>query len=173
MTAAGGPAVGETAAAARSVYLGPGRGRWTPSSHAEVAAAAAGGLLDEGYHLELKQEIPTGAAGNKELGRDLASFAVDGGVIAVGIADDASTAGTVVDVDLPGLAERVDQVARSRVTPPLSVLCRALPNPDQPDRGVLLVEIPPSPTRRTWPRTGTGAEAPAASSRSPTPRSAS
>lgn len=132
-------------AAVRSVYLGPGRDRWTPSSHAEVVAAAADGLLDEGHHLELKREIPAGDRGNKELGRDLASCAVDGGLIVVGVVDEASAAGAVVDVDLPGLAERVDQVARSRITPPLSVICRPLPNPDDPGRGVLLIEIPSSP----------------------------
>lgn len=144
MTAPGAPGTGEDGPGARSVYLGPGRGRWAPGSHAEVIAAAAGGLLDEGHHVELKREIAAGPAANKELGRDLASCAVDGGLIVVGITDDSGRAGTVVDVDLPGLAERVDQVAR-RITPPLSVLCRDLSNPDKPGRGVLLVEIPPSP----------------------------
>lgn len=104
--------------AARSVFLGGGRGRWTPGNHADVVAAVDEDLLvEDGYHLELKREIPTGAAANKELGRDLASFAPHGGLIIVGVSDLAGVGSEVVGVELTGLAERVDAVARSRAHP--------------------------------------------------------
>lgn len=146
--------------AARSVYLGPGRPRWTPASHADVVAAAAAGLLDENHHLELKRELPTTRSSNKELARDLASLAVDGGTLVIGVVDADGAAGEVADVDLGGLADRVDQVARAAITPPLTVLCRPLINPATPGRGVLLVEVPASADAphmvddRYWGRTG-------------------
>jgi hypothetical protein len=125
-----------------------------------VVDAAAGGLLEESHHVELKRELPTTRASNKELARDLASLAVDGGVLVLGVVDADGAAGEVVDVDLAGLADRVDQVARAAVTPPLTVLCRPLLNPDRAGRGVLLVEVPASADAphmvddRYWGRTG-------------------
>jgi hypothetical protein len=153
---------GAADAIGRSVYLGTGRERWVPAAYGDVVTAAADGLLDENHYVELKQEIPLGRGNNRELARDLAALAVDGGVLAVGIADADGAAGMVVDVDLGGLADRIDQVARTAVDPPLSVLCRILPNPAAADRGVLLVEVPASAEAphmvdgRYWGRTDRG-----------------
>lgn len=43
------------------------------------------GLLDETHTLEIKREIAAGSGANKELARDLASFAIDGGTYIVGV----------------------------------------------------------------------------------------
>lgn len=57
---------------------------WRPTSDADLLLAAQAGTLSENTpHLELKQEIETGAAANRELGRDLASFGVTGGSVFV------------------------------------------------------------------------------------------
>jgi hypothetical protein len=74
---------------------------------------AAGGLLDESHWVDLKQELPAGKrTHNTELAQDLASLAVDGGLLVVGVEDHDSRAGKVCGVELARLADRVDQVAR-------------------------------------------------------------
>ena len=67
-----------------SACLGPEKGRWTPTAWSDVVEAAAGGLLDESHWVDLKQELPTGKRTHStELAQDLASLAVDGGLLAV------------------------------------------------------------------------------------------
>jgi hypothetical protein len=62
-------------------YLGPDKGRWTPTQWSDVVEAAAGGLLDESHWVDLKQELPPNTPKkNTELARDPASLAVDGGI---------------------------------------------------------------------------------------------
>ena len=110
----------------------------------ELVRRISDGLFDEGHHLEAKREIPSGSGSNRELGRDLASLAVDGGHLVVGVNEDKTT-GTFSPhpVPLDGLAERIDQVARERITPHLIIRCRELPT--TPGDGFLIVEVPPSP----------------------------
>jgi hypothetical protein len=128
-----------------SAYLGPEKGRWTPRAWSDVVEAAAGGLLDESHWLDLKQELPAGKrTHNTELAQDLASLAVDGGLLVVGVEDHDSRAGKVCGVELAGLADRVDQVARDKVRPPLVVRSHEVRDPDRPGWGCLLVHVPPS-----------------------------
>jgi hypothetical protein len=56
-----------------------GEAQWVPRSEADLAEAVSLGLLEETHYLELKREIPAGKGANRELARDLASLAVDGG----------------------------------------------------------------------------------------------
>jgi hypothetical protein len=128
-----------------SAYLGPEKGRWTPTAWSDVAEAAAGGLLDESHWVDLKQELPAGKrTHNTELAQDLASLAVDAGLLVVGIEDHDSRAGKVCGVELARLADRVDQVARDKVRPSLVVRSHEVPDLDRPGQGCLLVHVPPS-----------------------------
>lgn len=128
-----------------SAYLGPEKGRWTPTQWSDVVEAAAGGLLDESHWVDLKQELPTGnRTHNTELAKDLASLAVDGGLLLIGIEDHNSYAGAVRGVELARLADRVDQVARDRVRPSLVVRSHEICDPDRPGWGCLLIHVPPS-----------------------------
>jgi hypothetical protein len=128
-----------------TAYLGPDKGRWTPSSWSDIVDAAAGGLIDESHWVDLKQELPTGKRTvNTDLAQDLASLAVDGGLLIIGIEDHESRAGKVCGVELAQLADRVDQVARDKVPPSLVVRSLEVPDPNNAGRGCLLVHVPPS-----------------------------
>jgi len=95
--------------------------------------------------VDLKQELPVGRrTHNTELAQDLASFAVDGGLLVIGVEDHNSRAGKVCGVELAKLADRVDQVARDKVRPSLAVRCIEVPDPARPGWGCLLVHVPPS-----------------------------
>jgi hypothetical protein len=128
-----------------SAYLGPDKGRWAPAVWSDVVEAAIGGLLDESHWVDLKQELPAGKATfNTELAKDLASLAVDGGLLVIGVEDHDSRAGNVRGVELGKMADRVDQIARGKVRPPLVVRCHEIPHPDRPGWGCLLVHVPSS-----------------------------
>jgi hypothetical protein len=150
-----------------SYYLGPDKGRWYPSTWDDLQEAVAGGLLDEGAWVELKKQLPpSNPEMNLELARDLASLALDGGLFVIGVAEDPKNKGNadqVVGVPTPMKdLDRLDQVARDRVHPPLFVSGREIPNPYAPGSGCLLVTIPASGSaphmvdERYWGRGATG-----------------
>jgi hypothetical protein len=127
------------------IYLSSQSPRWTPSSEADLDAAIRQGLLEETHYLDIKREISSGKGANKELARDLASFAVDGGTYIVGIDEDKQTHSVQLSPQpLAGLAERIEQVARMIPDPPLAVLCRSIPSNRVSSAGYLIVHIPPS-----------------------------
>jgi len=119
--------------------------RWTPTSLDDVRTLIADGTLKEGHWLDAKADLAKTTGAKEELARDLASFANDGGALLVGVREDKATETFSVDpIDLAGLPELVDQVARTRADPPLFTVCHPLVDPEIPGRGVLLVVIPPS-----------------------------
>lgn len=79
-----------------------------------LSAATANGFLAEDHYLDIKRELPSGQAANRELTRDLASFAIDGGFYVIGV-DEAGGPPTLHPVTLsrPALAERVEQAVTS------------------------------------------------------------
>lgn len=64
---------------------------------------------------------PPGKGANKELAKDLAQFAIDGGVLVIGVDDNDKSPPKLIPVDLDGRKERVDQAARSIPDPPMHV----------------------------------------------------
>jgi hypothetical protein len=132
------------------LYLGPTLSRWQPRAVEDVQSATDDGTLRERHWLDVKAAVGNSDASKKDLARDLASFANDGGALIIGVKEDKPNQILSVEpIPLDGLAERVDQVARSRCDPPLYVVCHPLLAPSGDGagaRGVLLVEVPPSPT---------------------------
>ena len=81
---------------------------------------------------------------NLELAKDLASLSVDGGVLIVGVVDANGSAGEVVGTDMTSLDMRMDQVAASRISPPLPIVINSLLKPGEEAIGVLVVTVPAS-----------------------------
>jgi hypothetical protein len=117
--------------------------RWWPETYGELAEAAAAGVLVESHSLDLKRELEPGDRGNRSRATDLAAFAVDGGVLVIGVAE--GNPPTISPVELAGQRERIDQVARTRIDGPLAVQVVELRSPDDPARGCLVVVVPASP----------------------------
>jgi len=127
----------------RSYYVGPGKDRVRLDSIGDVDEAAANGVLDETHWVELKRLLPTGKAQNAEVARDLASLSVDGGIFVVGVEDAGGKAGAVVGItaDPEVVRDRIDQVSRGRIEPPLNVTTRTVADGT---RTVLIVTVPRS-----------------------------
>ncbi|MGL5825766.1 MAG: AlbA family DNA-binding domain-containing protein [Nocardioides sp.] len=127
-------------------YLSPQTPRWQPADEAALEVAAREGLLEETHYLELKERVDLGKAANRELARDLAAFAVDGGTLVIGVREHDDRAPELVPVKIAGLAERIEQIAHTAADPPLPITCTSLPAHDRPGMGYLIVQVPATGT---------------------------
>lgn len=128
-----------------SIYLSSGNPRWMPKTEADLQAAVDGGLFEESHHLDLKK-APSSKGDNKELARDLVSFAVDGGTLIIGVQENKeSRTFELAPQPLNGLPEKVESVARSIPDPPLNVITEEISSAAEDGTGYLVVHIPASP----------------------------
>jgi hypothetical protein len=117
---------------------------WNPSSEDQLRSAADNGVLVESHHLDLKRELGSGSAANRNLAKDIAAFTLDGGMILIGVDED-FTPPSLYPIDLQGLPERVEQIARMRIDEGVSVNSVPIQSATDPSRGYLVVHVPASP----------------------------
>jgi hypothetical protein len=111
-----------------------------------LQAAIDGGLIEETHYLDAKAAAGSTKGDNRELARDLASLAVDGGTLLYGIQEDkANGRFSLAPLLLSGLSEKIEQVARSIPDPPLNVITTAIVSTAEDPKGYLIVHIPASP----------------------------
>ncbi|MFE3126660.1 helix-turn-helix domain-containing protein [Streptomyces hydrogenans] len=116
-----------------------------PKTEADLQAAVDGGLFEESHYLDLKK-APNSKGDNKELARDLVSFAVDGGTLIIGVQENKdSRTFELAPQPLNGLPEKIEQVARTIPDPPLTVLTEEISTAAGDGTGYLIVHIPASP----------------------------
>lgn len=112
-----------------NVYRAPEQPRWQPRAEQDITEAIDGGLIAETHYLDLKREFGRSSGERKELGRDLASFAIDGGALLIGLAElKEERTWRLAPQPLDGLAERVEQIATQLIDPPLSVQATDIPS---------------------------------------------
>lgn len=118
---------------------------WTPKDLDDLALALADGRLDEDHHNDFKRELASGMGkrkGNIKLARSVAAMALDGGRLWIGVDGhdtDDDQEPEVTPVTLTGLAERVEQIAKTIPSPPVEVRFREI---GAQSAGVLIVEVP-------------------------------
>ena len=113
---------------------------WRPETLDDLRSFIDGGVARESRWVEFKRELPR----NRALARQLAAFAIEGGSIVIGVAEEADNKFSVVPIPIAGLRERVEQIAQSVVEPPLWVASRVLADNDG-ENGVLWIDVPQSP----------------------------
>lgn len=109
----------------------------------DLESLAQNGLLEETHWLDLKRELGTGNSANKELAKDIAAFALDGGTILIGVDEDTSPP-RLWPVPLAGLPERIEQVARMRVDEAVQIRTVVIESADTPGHGYVVVHVPQS-----------------------------
>jgi hypothetical protein len=118
-------------------------GLWKPTSEADILSGVANGTIKESHFLEVKEE-----ARNETIAQTLASLAIDGGLFILGIAEVSENGRKRFEpkpTSLRGLAERIDQIARNSIDPPLVVRSSAISVDGDRERGFFLVEVAASP----------------------------
>lgn len=117
---------------------------WQPTTETEIAEAIRLGDLKENRHLDVKRELGSGDSSRKETARDLASLAIAGGVLLIGVDEPVKDQFSLAPIDLTGEAERLEQIAANRIDPPVLVTTREIPSVAAPGKGYLWVEVPAS-----------------------------
>jgi hypothetical protein len=110
---------------------------------AQVDEAIRNGLLEENHFLDLKRELRAGTSANRDIAKDIAAFAIHGGLLLIGV--DEGPPVTVTPVSLNGLAERMEQIGLTAVSEPVAVSTALLRTANDPQLGVLAVSVPASP----------------------------
>lgn len=109
----------------------------------ELQRLALNGLLEETHWLDLKRELGSGNAANKDLAKDIAAFALDGGTILIGLDEDTSPPG-LWPVPVDGLPERIEQIARMRVDEAVQIRTTVINSTSDPTLGYVVVHVPQS-----------------------------
>ncbi|MGS2615156.1 AlbA family DNA-binding domain-containing protein [Micromonospora sp. LZ34] len=124
------------------------RRSWDWDDWAQAAADVASGEVHEHQQFELKAEnYGNGESAKKELAKDVAALAVDGGTLVIGVKEDKPTGRAIAlnPVELAGQVERIRQVCNARIDPPLGMTVTDVPNPVDQATGLLIIDVPPSP----------------------------
>ncbi len=118
---------------------------WNPRTEADIRAALEARDVSESNVLDMKAVIGDKDSERRETAKDLASFAVDGGALLIGVAEHKDTRTfEAVPIALHDVIERIEQIAANRVDPPLVVRPREIPS-DKEGLGYVWVDIPASP----------------------------
>lgn len=119
---------------------------WEPFTENQLRLAVEDGNLTESVALDCKREIGSTDGARRETAKDVASFAIHGGALLIGVAeDDDGRTLSLCPLSLAGEVERVEQIAANRIDPPVFVSVREIPSEADPDSGYLWVRVPPSP----------------------------
>jgi hypothetical protein len=116
---------------------------WIPETEQELITGIETGLIRETHRMEVKA-----VARNDAIAMTLASLAIDGGAFILGIAEIIENGRKRLHpqpLDLVGLPERVDGIARNGMDPPLAVHMREIISETNPGLGYLVMEVDPSP----------------------------
>lgn len=119
-------------------------GLWLPTTETELLDGLNSGVVPEGHFIDFKRELGSTSGARKETAQDIASFAIDGGVLIVGVAEkDGQFELAPVPVD--NLSERAEQIAANRPDPGLHVRTNIIGASADETLGYLVIHVPASP----------------------------
>lgn len=115
---------------------------WIPKTEAEIIQAIDNKAIEESSIFDAKKELGTS---NKEIAKDMAAMANNGGVIIYGIGEDSNGYPTIPNpIPLAGEPERIALIAQTAIVEPLKVVPFSIPSANDSSLGYLVVVIPPS-----------------------------
>ena len=119
---------------------------WTPSSEEELESALVTGDLKESHTYEMKRELGSSAGERAETARDLASLAIDGGVLIFGVDENKEQRSfSLSPAPLEGMLEALEQIAALRIDPRIAIHPTEIPSSAGDGTGYVVVVVPPSP----------------------------
>jgi hypothetical protein len=115
---------------------------WIPKSADEIERATAAAELHETAAFDAKRELGK----SKDIARDVAAMANDGGVLLYGVAEDEHKRPSIPAPFLIADAkERVDNIVRMGIADPPTIITTTHATTIDPSVGYLVVVVPPSP----------------------------
>lgn len=117
---------------------------WHPDTEEELALALTSHSVHETHMLDFKKQVVAGNEANAKVAADMAALAIDGGYLIIGVDEPNDDEFVLAPQPLTNFSERIEQVARNRVDPPLDVKAVPIQSAADPTVGYLVVEIPQS-----------------------------
>lgn len=118
---------------------------WPPRTEADILAALARGDVVESSQLDVKLKVGNTDGERRGTAKDLASFAIDGGALLIGVREDKENRKFfAAPFDLNDVVERIELIAATLVEPSLPVHPREIPSATD-GLGYVWVDIPESP----------------------------
>lgn len=118
---------------------------WPPQTEADVLAALDRGDIVESSQLDVKLEVGNTDGQRRGTAKDLASFAIDGGALLIGVREDKANRKFIAEpFDLKDTVERIELIAATLVEPSLPVHPREISS-ETDGLGYVWVDIPESP----------------------------
>lgn len=115
---------------------------WIYQTEEEIARVVKSGALRETTSFDAKREIGK----NEEVAKDIAAMANDGGILLYGIGEDEQGRPTILTpVKLEGVREKINSIALSSISEPLTVSISTIPTNNDPSVGYIVVQVPASP----------------------------
>jgi hypothetical protein len=115
---------------------------WLPESAEELERLAREDVLEETAAMDYKKELGK----NKEIAKDVAAMANDGGVICYGIGEDERGRPCCPEpIRVEGQPERIMNVVRTSISEPPSIDIRTIISGSNHDQGYIFVLVPQSP----------------------------
>ncbi len=116
---------------------------WIPKTEEDLRSALESMAATETSILDFKREV---GSKSREIAKDIAAMANDGGVIIYGVAEDKGGKPTILSpFPLEGVAERIDAIARSGIVEPPRIEIKEIVSEADTGRGYLAVIVPASP----------------------------
>lgn len=117
---------------------------WIPRAVEELEAAVSSGAVSESHHLDFKAFTDSDGV-PKTTAKCVASLAVDGGVLVLGVGEDKTAQRFLLQpIELAGVRDAVDATIANKVSPGLRVTVEALDRGD--GTGYVTVIVPESPS---------------------------
>lgn len=116
---------------------------WIPKSEDEIASVVAAGSLEETATFDAKESL---TKKSKEVAKDIAAMANDGGVLLYGVGEDEHGApARLTPIPLAGERERLSSIIQTCIAEPPTVTVQAIPTSSDPTVGYLVVAVTASP----------------------------
>lgn len=117
---------------------------WMPKNEEEIVQTVTSGSLEESTVFDAKRELPDKSK-NKEIAKDIAAMAVNGGVLIYGIDEDEHGRPNILNpIPIAGQRERITSIVQSSVAEPPAFSSYAIPTATDPAVGYIVVVVPPS-----------------------------
>lgn len=111
-----------------------------PKNEDELKDAIGSGQIEESHYLDFKAKLDQGKNGNKSLAGDIASFAIDGGVMILGVSE-VGPGFKAAPINIDGLSEKIENVAFTLIQPPVFVSTYVIPSEGTQNQGFVVIHI--------------------------------
>ena len=121
---------------------------WIPKTEEEIVVMVTSGTLRETETFDAKRELPKNS---KELAKDVAAMATEGGVLLYGVDEDDQGRPTILaPISLAGARERVDHIVSSGIAEAPYISVNPIETAVDRSKGYLVVVVPRSPRAPIW-----------------------